>query len=348
MKNYFLIIAFTFCITSYAQKLKVDEVDEFTEQRVLETEWYTLSTKPKLYCYIKLIKQGGDTFFEMKIPKKIDVSKGENIIFKMDNGDLVTLRTLDYASSTKGGGAVGLFYASAPGVHINGFMSEEQLDVFKSFNVTGLRVHSTKGYLETEIKEKKAIALVELANLLPKTIVEVETSPTDIVSTDYKPFAFRGLKWESSKDDIVNVMDSEPVTIVDGALGYKESIGGLDAILFYQMNNEKLNKVTYVFDEKHSEDNLYLADYTKVKSLLMEKYGSGSNETKWLNTLYADNEEDYGRAVAAGHLRIITKWELPDTTIHLALTGDNYEISHLLRYEKYPSEDITSKALGKL
>lgn len=128
----------------------------------------------------------------------------------------------------------------------------------------------------------------------------------------------------------------------DDVIGFTTEIAGLDAMAQYEFTNDKLYGGGYRIVEQHSNRTLYLSDYDKLFGLLREKYGAPRDDkTVWRNDLYRDDPEDYGMAVALGHLAKLATWETPSTEINLLLTGDNYEID---LYIYYKSRELGAEA----
>ena len=65
----------------------------------------------------------------------------------------------------------------------------------------------------------------------------------------------------------------------------------------------------------------------------------------WRNTLYADSEEDYGRAVSLGHLELFAAWDTPSTDISCSLEGDNYEVKLSVLYRSKAHQQLVEKSL---
>ena len=158
-------------------------------------------------------------------------------------------------------------------------------------------------------------------------------------------FDFRKSKWGASRE---TVKKSEEATFLDettDVLMYRDiKVAGLDASLGYVFKDSKLAQGIYSFTEKHSNDNLYIDDYNKIKKALTEKYGEGKENWSWDDDLFKDDEDNYGLAISAGHLEIVTRWVTEKSQIVLSLHGDNYEINLTLGYMdiKYkPSTDMS-------
>ncbi|GAH71775.1 unnamed protein product, partial [marine sediment metagenome] len=91
---------------------------------------------------------------------------------------------------------------------------------------------------------------------------------------------------------------------------------------------------------KHSNDNLYIDDYEKLKETLTKKYGKPKfDKVTWDDDLYKDDRSHWGFAVSLGHLDYFSSWETSTTYISLRLNGDNYKISLVIAYESRELEE---------
>lgn len=128
----------------------------------------------------------------------------------------------------------------------------------------------------------------------------------------------------------------------DDVIGFSTAIAGLDAVAQYEFTNDRLYAGGYRIIEQHSNRTLYVSDYETLFGLLGEKYGKPKDDrTVWRNDLYRDDPEDYGIAVALGHLAKMATWETPTAEINLLLTGDNYKID---LYVYYKSRELGAEA----
>ena len=136
----------------------------------------------------------------------------------------------------------------------------------------------------------------------------------------------------------------EPYDSTTDSLAYSVEVANLEAYAVYSFIDDTLVSAGYVFTEEHSNDNMSIKDFEKVKSILLRKYGQPSEDVlRWSNDLYKDQEDYYGFAISAGHLTMIATWHAERTAISLALSGDNYEISHAVLYESTAHADLKER-----
>ena len=100
----------------------------------------------------------------------------------------------------------------------------------------------------------------------------------------------------------------------------------------------------YVFLEDHSNDYSYIIDFKQIGNILKDKYGFTETEEIWMNDLYKDDPDEYGLAVAAGHLMMSHSYEFTNMSINHILIGDNFDISHALEYSDQVISETVEKA----
>ena len=154
------------------------------------------------------------------------------------------------------------------------------------------------------------------------------------VSSGSEKYDFRKTNWGMSKEQVKATENKKPDLEEDNALAYYVKINGDDYICAYSFLKDKLYNTGYVIAEKHTNRNLYIDDYKKLKETLIKKYGKPlTDRTTWDNDLYKGDRSEWGFAVSLGHLSYGATWETSTTYITLGLNGDNYKISLLIAYD---------------
>lgn len=144
-----------------------------------------------------------------------------------------------------------------------------------------------------------------------------------------------GIRFGMSQDEVLALENQSPVYSTDSSMLYMDvSAAGKPATLIYTFVNDYLFSVFYLFTDSHTNDNEYIKDFESIDQSLTSKYGTPTMDQKysWDNSLYKDDKEDYGFAIALGHLQIMSQWTMDNYLISHALSGDNYEIEHSLIY----------------
>ena len=163
-----------------------------------------------------------------------------------------------------------------------------------------------------------------------------ENATIETIEYDFKTFC-----WGDSRDAVIAV-EGTPY-IADGKvngmdveyIAYKTTAVGLDMLLAYYFCDDGLFRVRYISDETHSNESLYIDDYTSFKKALTKKYGNPLIDTeKWENdskkSYYADRKGD---ALNYGYLTYLTIYSLDRSYISMSMSADNYEISMKVDYE---------------
>lgn len=144
---------------------------------------------------------------------------------------------------------------------------------------------------------------------------------------------FRGVPWGSSKS-VVKSIERAPIEFEEDALiTFKVQLLDIECLAVYRFDEDSLFMTKYLVTHEHSYSNAYLSDFSQIKEALISKYGDPSkDDTYWANDLYRDEYDDWGLAIEVGHLSMFSSWSLPDMTVLLGLSGDNYEISLSAEY----------------
>lgn len=250
---------------------------------------------------------------------------------KFKTGDTLTIAPLNsYTSIYKGKGL-----SIKP---INTAMESKKCVISKiknSFNLDQAICIAEKQTYTVYFEVAITLNEILLSNEQQDQIYNFQNQPRE-KTDDYTGFDFQGITWKSNKKDVLaaypEAKDLNSIVSID------TNLGTFNTNLIFKFEFDELVLVAYSFKEEHTNDNLFINDYNEIKGLLVEKYGDPDSDQKyWNNDLYKSNYSRHGFAVSLGHLVYETIWNLPDVDIVLKLTGDNYKISHLLGYRRYPA-----------
>ena len=157
-------------------------------------------------------------------------------------------------------------------------------------------------------------------------------------------YNFRKTKWGMERKEVKQKVDEDIYNENEKFVMYETTVANLESIMLFQFAQDKLVSAGYYFNESHSNSNLYIKEYKEIKEILTKKYGEPTRGGKyWLDELYKGEEEYYGTALSLGHLVFEFDWETKDTLIRLKLSGDNYEIDHVLLYEGKKLKNLKEK-----
>lgn len=162
---------------------------------------------------------------------------------------------------------------------------------------------------------------------------------------------FRQARWGMSKEQIIE-LEGKP-TEEDKKEGlnlivYDSEIDNKRCAILFIFAEDKLVRTKYHFLHNHINKNLYIHDYRKIRESLIGKYAEPKeNKTVWLNNLYKNDPDDWGRAIGYGHLRYFAKWEMSETSIFLNLSGDNRKINLTVEYTSIELAELEKKVKEK-
>jgi hypothetical protein len=171
MKRVLLItVIAVFALSSFGQKIKTDEVDKFTKERIVETSFEKIvsdksplgSTGGRLMKNIWVaFRQVGDvTFLRLKwcTNQVLALSENADIIFLDSDGNTYTFKNTDFTVSGQGEGTVGAFGSALYGLNI--YMVGD-CSVLKDKTITDMRIHLTDGYMDFQLNKKDAKVLAD-------------------------------------------------------------------------------------------------------------------------------------------------------------------------------------------
>jgi len=152
-----------------AQKIVKNEVDEFTGHSVKETSWTTFTSKSKLYSYTRLRKVDNTCFLGFKMVTKgvvCSVKEGETLFFKLSNNEIMKVTNLDHEITSVGAGAASVSWSNVLGLHLKCSLNKDQIAKLNKHNIVKVRVNTSVGYIEAELKEKQSLKFKKALALL--------------------------------------------------------------------------------------------------------------------------------------------------------------------------------------
>jgi hypothetical protein len=169
-KAYLIAFIILFCTIgkSFGQKLEENKTDEFTNKPVKRTSWETFVSSSTANTHFRFSHVGDIETFDFKIMmnKVFSIDKDQTIIFKLDNGEVVTIENVDYVITCEGCGAVGLAGSEAEGIQTSYLLTSDQIAKLKAHKVLKVRITTTDGYFDEDVKDKNAAKIIAALNLL--------------------------------------------------------------------------------------------------------------------------------------------------------------------------------------
>jgi hypothetical protein len=171
MKKITLILfAFLIGVTfkSSGQKLEVNKTDDFTKKLVKQTSWESLASTIIVNAHYCFSLTGDVETFNLKLmmDKVFFINQDQQIIFKMDNGDIITLTNNAYSITCTGCGAVGFAGSAAEGLEVSYHLDNDQIAKLKAGKITEVRIFTTTESFDVDIKGKNATKVQASLNLL--------------------------------------------------------------------------------------------------------------------------------------------------------------------------------------
>lgn len=154
--KWLLIFAFLLPVACISQELIIDKTDEFTKTKILRTSWEPLTRKQSFYCFVQASKLNNDHIiaFKINLRRVFSIHEGDAIFLKLANDSIVTLRSTKSRISCRGCAEVGLTTAYMDGIELSIPISPDTYEILTSSPVTKIRINTSGGYIEEEIKEK--------------------------------------------------------------------------------------------------------------------------------------------------------------------------------------------------
>jgi len=115
---------------------------------------------------------------------------------------------------------------------------------------------------------------------------------------------------------------------------FRDIVAGLDAKIYYFLSQKRqVFRILYLFQKDHVDKNLYIADHLKIRAMLIKLCGQPRVDGQiWDIDFFQDKPEEWGEAIAYGHMYYLTRWEEGDRVIRLTLRGVNRKVRHRLTF----------------
>ena len=166
-----IVLSLLLCTSiSFSQSLEKNEVDEFTGEKVKATEWmgfaYTLDGDMRYrLCMV-------DTVAAINIKMILSyhdiysVSKGDELLIKLSTNEVLKGKSIKSVFSCKGCGAVDLMGSKAYGLNTMYYIDKKTLQKLKTTPIAKIRIYTSAGTVERELKPKRAEKFIKSVNLL--------------------------------------------------------------------------------------------------------------------------------------------------------------------------------------
>lgn len=205
MKKLILLLAFILPILANAMKIETDEIDEFTGERTVITSWESLNAQN---IHVRFKSRNGKTYLDWKMffDGAIVISKGDEIMFKATDGDISKFESTTTVSGEKGAAATGFIGSGGWGIfaHYAG-----PLDWFASHTAKLIRIYTTDGYIDKEVKEKEGRKISALYNLFASTIDGNPNTDMQSYEISYLKKRTKSKEWDLVKEETVEYVTKD-------------------------------------------------------------------------------------------------------------------------------------------
>ncbi|MCI0143187.1 hypothetical protein KNN17_16600 [Arthrobacter bambusae] len=116
-------------------------------------------------------------------------------------------------------------------------------------------------------------------------------------------------------------------------MAFGVQLGQFTCLAVYIFVGDRLVRGKYRIRDEYQNRNHYLTSYDELKESVTKKYDSPvDDKTYWLNDMYQNDFSGRGMAVACGHLRKFAKWETQESTVTVAVHGENFDVTVAMEY----------------
>lgn len=175
---------------SYSQGISKSETDDFTGSKVIYTTWDQLNASGLSCKNVLLFKfrlENETQYFHLNwiFDKVVAVPEGEKVMFKLKDGTLIKFYNISHVISSKGGGSTNVTCKDSYGVSL--ILKNEDLSVFanESNPIEKVRIYTTDGYVDIDIKEKYAAKVTALYELFINEVNGITDSSKNLKKEKY-------------------------------------------------------------------------------------------------------------------------------------------------------------------
>ncbi len=138
---------------------------------------------------------------------------------------------------------------------------------------------------------------------------------------------FRERRWGISQEKFTDVEGNpDRLDKIEGldVLTYQKKIMGMNCAAEFIFADNKLVRERFSFVPEHSDKNRYIADYQRLRNLLIQTHGEPrGDKVTWVDASLRRDSSAWGEALALGQVEFRAQWKMADTEIELSLYRDN-------------------------
>lgn len=155
-----VILLVSFSVIGYSQNsiFSENKIDDMTGKNIRRTNWLTLRMEANRTYYTRFCQVDSAIFFDLKvlIGSYVSVDENAEFIIKFSDNSTMILNNYKYIVAGLGQGAIRLTGSKALGINPKFFLTKDQLENLVRKDIIKVRLYLNDGYIETEIKSKKA------------------------------------------------------------------------------------------------------------------------------------------------------------------------------------------------
>lgn len=167
MKKLLFISLMLVSVTCQAQKLKRDEVDDFTGAQIKETKWLLLLPYTTQNVHFKLRKVDDNVLFDLRwIGAEDIIEKGSELMFKLDDGSIVTFKAHKTYVPCIGCGASGIVGSRAMGILAVYDCPDAEINKLNNHYIVKMRTYFADGYVDKDVPENCSDRILNAFDLM--------------------------------------------------------------------------------------------------------------------------------------------------------------------------------------
>ena len=151
---------------------------------------------------------------------------------------------------------------------------------------------------------------------------------------------FREHKWGATLAE-VKKKEGKPELETEDSLAYKDTLAGKQVLVFFYFHDDSFYQGAYSFSQDYVNAEKHLRDYLGIQDLLEKKYGSSEKSIRRRD----DNQyTDMSTELTMGLLLFGNDWKVGDVEVVHLVYGEEFEVTHLLRYKNLKVSKEAEKA----
>lgn len=162
MKQFITLVILGISLSTSAQKLVQNEIDEFTKAKVVVTSWHTFfgTWKNQNFCRVKAIDNNLLLEIRYATGYSCSIDKDDKLYIKLSNDSIITLPSIEFKISMRGDGAINFAGSNVEGINPTYFISPENKILLSTHTIKKARINTSEGYIEHDVS-KEAIDNVQ-------------------------------------------------------------------------------------------------------------------------------------------------------------------------------------------